>query len=237
MKIAVVTGGSRGIGLGVVKMLCSKGYRVLVSYANNAEAAAEAEGQLEGMAMFFKADHTDRRQTYDFIDFIRQQTETIDCVVCNAGITVRHSFEETTDADWDHVMEVAVNAHFILLRELFPLIQNNARIIFTGSTMGLYPHAAVLGYGVSKAAVHSMVENLVKIFEAKQVTVNAVAPGFVETDWQKDKPKHIRQSICQKTAMHRFATIDEIVNAYAFCLDNAFVNGSIIEVNGGYSYQ
>ena len=237
MKVAVVTGGSRGIGFGVVKMLCSRGYHVLVSYASNTKAAAEAEEQLEGRATFFKAEHTDRRQTYNFVNFIRQQAEAIDCIVCNAGITIRHCFEETTDSDWDSIMEVAVNAHFILLRELFPLVRNDARIIFTGSTMGVYSHAAVLGYGVSKATVHSMVKNLVKVFEAKQVTVNAVVPGFVETDWQKDKPKHIRQNICQKTAIHRFATIDEIVSAYAFCLDNAFVNGSLIEVNGGYSYQ
>ena len=237
MKVAVVTGGSRGIGLGVVKMLCDRGYRVLASYASNIEAAADAERQTEGKATFFKANHADRRQTYAFIDFIRQQVDAIDCIICNAGTTVRRRFEDTTDAEWDGVMEVAVNAHFILLRELFPLVKDGARIVFTGSTMGIYPHATAPIYGVSKTAVHGMVKNLAKVFETKQATVNAVAPGFVETDWQKDKPMHIRQNICQKTAIHRFATIDEIVSAYAFCIDNAFVNGSIIEVNGGYSYQ
>ena len=80
-------------------------------------------------------------------------------------------------------------------------------------------------------------KNLVKVFEEKEVTVNAVAPGFVETDWQKEKPEAIRQNICQKTAVHRFATIDETVDAFAFCLDNGFVNGSVIEVDGGYSYR
>lgn len=237
MKVAVVTGGSRGIGLGVVKMLCDRGYRVLASYANNVEAATEAERQTAGMATFFKANHANRQHTYEFVNFIQQHTNAIDCIICNAGTTIRRNFEETTDADWDDMMEVAVNSHFILLRELFPLVQDNARIIFTGSAMGIYPHATVLGYGVSKAAVHGMVKNLAKVFEPKQATVNAIAPGFVETDWQKNKQEGIRQNIYKKTAIHRFATIEETVNAYEFCLDNAFVNGSIIEVNGGYSYQ
>lgn len=237
MKTAIVTGGSRGIGFGIVQMLARRGYQVLVSYGHNDEAARKAMQQAEGKVTFFKADHTDRQQTYDFIRFIRRQTDEVNCVICNAGVTVRHQFAETTDDDWDMMMEVAVNTHFILLRELFPLIQNDSRIIFTGSAMGVYPHASVLGYGVVKSAVHGLVKNLVKVFADKQTTVNAVAPGFVETEWQKDKPEEIRHNINQKTAIHRFASIEEIVQAYAFCLDNAFVNGSILEVNGGYSYK
>lgn len=236
MKTAVVTGGSRGIGLGIVRMLVHRDYRVIVSYAHNDTAAKKAEEGFGDKVIYFKADHSDREQTYDFIRFIKQQTNQVSCIICNAGITVRRSFLETTDEDWDAMMEVAVNSHLILLRELYPLILDNSRIIFTGSTMGIYPHASVLGYGVSKSAVHSMVRNLTKVFEAKGTTVNAVAPGFVETDWQKDKPEAIRKRITDKTAIHRFASIEEVVQAFAFCLDNNFVNGSIIEVNGGYSY-
>ena len=237
MKTAVVTGGSRGIGLGIVRMLVSRNYQVIASFAHDEIGAKQVQQELKGQAMFFKADHSDRKQTYDFVNYIRQQTAEVNCVICNAGITIRHGLVDTTDQEWDAMMEVAVNSHFVLLRELYPLIQDNSRIIFTGSAMGIYPHASILGYGVSKAAVHGMVRNLVKVFEQKQTTVNAVAPGFVETDWQKDKPKTIRERICQKTAIHRFATIDEIVHAYSCCLDNDFINGSIIEVNGGYSYQ
>lgn len=237
MKTAIVTGGSRGIGLGVVKMLAGRGYRVIASYAHNDEAAREAEKAADGKAIFFKADHSDRKQTYAFVDFIRKQTDAVHCVICNAGTTVRNLFCETTDEDWDKMMEVAVNSHFIMLRELYGVIQPDSRIVFTGSAMGTYPHASVLGYGVTKSAVHAMVRNLTKVFAEKATTVNAVAPGFVETDWQQNKPEEIRQNICKKTAIHRFCSIDEVVGAYAFCLDNSFVNGTVIEVDGGYSYQ
>ena len=103
--------------------------------------------------------------------------------------------------------------------------------------MGIHPHAMVLSYGVSKSAVHALVKNLVKEFERTGTTINAVVPGFVETPWQKEKPEEIKQNIYKKTAIPRFATIDEIVSAYSFCIENSFVNGSLIEVNGGYCYK
>lgn len=238
MKTAIVTGGTKGIGLGVVRMLAERGYRVIASYAHDAEAARRAEETLQGRAVFVKADHSVRHDTYSFAGYVRQHAaDGVDCVICNAGITVRKEFAEMADDDWDRMMEVAVNSHVILLRELFHLLNRGGRVVFTGSTMGLYPHATVLGYGVTKGAIHALVKNLVKVFEPKEITVNAVAPGFVETEWQKNKPEEIRRSICDKTAVHRFATIGETVAAYAFCIDNAFVNGSIIEVNGGYSYR
>ena len=95
----------------------------------------------------------------------------------------------------------------------------------------------VLSYGVTKSAVCALAKNLVKEFEGTGTTVNAVIPGFVETTWQKEKPEGIKQNIYKKTAIHRFASIDEVVDAYRFCIDNPFVNGSLIEVNGGYCYK
>ena len=240
MKTAIVTGGTKGIGLGVVRMLAARGYRVIASYAHDDKAAQQALEEVKGLpgrVTFFRADHSVRCETYAFIEHVRQELPGIDCVVCNAGTTVRKSFTETDDADWDRQIEVGIHAHVILLRELFPLINQQARILFTGSAMGIYSHATVTAYGVVKAAVHALVKNLVKVFEEKEATVNAIAPGFVDTDWQKEKPEQIRENICRKTAIHRFATIDETVQAFAFCLDNAFVNGSVIEVNGGYDYK
>lgn len=231
MKYAVVTGGTSGIGLGVAKMLITKGYYVFVTYVG--QDFTEQINNFEAI----KVDQTNRNELYQFIAYIKQRVQTMDCIVCNAGMTIRKSFTETTDSDWDKMMEVAVNSHYILIRELFQLIPTGSRILFTGSQMGLMPHAMVLSYGVTKAAVHALTKNLVKEFEGTCTTVNAIVPGFVETPWQKEKPEEIKQNIYGKTAIHRFATVDEIVDAYRFCVDNPFVNGSLIEVNGGYSYK
>lgn len=231
MKYAIVTGGTSGIGLGVAKMLLDKGYHVFATYVG-----PDFEESIDNFEPI-KVDQTKREDTYRFIEYVKIQTNKIDCIICNAGMTVRNTFTDFTDTQWDAMMEVAVNSHYIMIRELYPMIPNGSRIVFTGSQMGLQPHATVLAYGVTKAAVHALVKNLVKEFEGTGTTVNAIVPGFVETPWQKEKPEEIKQNIYRKTAIHRFASIDEIVDGYRFCIDNPFVNGSLIEINGGYSYK
>lgn len=231
MKTAIVTGGTSGIGLGVARMLIGKGYRVYATYVG-----PDFEEKIDNFEAV-KVDQSDRKQLYAFIERIKKQCDSVDCIICNAGLSIRKSFTETTDKDWDTMMEVAVNSHYILIRELYGLIPEGSRIVFTGSQMGLMPHAMVLAYGVTKSAVHALAKNLVKEFEGTGTTVNAVVPGFVETPWQKEKPEEIKQNIYRKTAIHRFASVDEVVDAYRFCIENPFVNGSLIEVNGGYSYK
>lgn len=231
MKKAIVTGGTSGIGWGVAKMLLSKGYYVYATYVG-----PNFEEKIENFEPI-KVDQSNRKELYAFINRIKLECEHIDCIVCNAGLSIRKSFTETTDNDWDIMMEVAVNSHYILIRELFSLIPHNSRILFTGSQMGLMPHAMVLAYGVTKSAVHALAKNLVKEFEGTGTTINAIVPGFVETPWQKEKPEEIKQNIYRKTAIHRFATVDEVVGAYRFCIENSFINGSLIEINGGYSYK
>lgn len=229
--IAIVTGGTSGIGLGVAKMLIEKGYYVYATYAHNAPTE-----QIENLEAI-RVDQSDREQLYRFIDYIKDKCSCINCIICNAGTSIRKSFTEATDDDWDAMMEIAVNSHYILIRELFGIIAPDSRILFTGSQMGITPHATVLSYGVTKAAVHALAKNLVKEFEGTGTTVNAIAPGFVETTWHAGKPQEIRENICRKTAIHRFSTVEETVDAYRFCIENPFVNGSIIEINGGYSYK
>ncbi len=240
MKTAIVTGGTKGIGLGIATELLKQGYFVYINYANDDMAANNASMQLSEISYNFsiiKASQANKEEFYSFIERIDTEVETVDCIVCNAGLTLRKPAMEITDREWEEVMQVSVNSHFYLIRNLFHKIPQNSRIIFIGSMMGVYPHATSLPYGVSKSAVHALAKNLVKEFAGTGTTVNAIAPGFVETPWQKDKPQEIRNNICRKTAQERFAEIDEIVNAVNFCLGNPFVNGSILEVSGGYNYQ
>lgn len=212
-------------------MLLEKGYYVFATYVGPdfTEEIANYEA--------IKINQTKRNEVYNFIDYVKSKTKNIDCIVCNAGMSIRKSFVETTDDDWDMQMEVAVNSHYIMIRELYGMIPAGSRILFTGSQMAVHPHAMVLSYGVTKSAVCALAKNLVKEFDGTGTTVNAIIPGFVNTPWQKEKPEEIKQNIYKKTAIHRFASIDEVVDAYRFCIDNPFVNGSLIEVNGGYCYK
>lgn len=141
MKTAIVTGGTSGIGLGVAKMLIYKGYQVYATFVGN-----PIDEKLEHFEAI-PTDQSRRPDLYKFIDYVKDHTEHIDCIICNAGLTIRKSFTETDDSDWDKMMEIAVNSHYILIREFFQMIPAGSRILFTGSQMGLQPHATVLAYG------------------------------------------------------------------------------------------
>ena len=147
MKYAIVTGGTSGIGLGVAKMLLSKGYYVYATYVG-----PDFTDEMPNFEAI-RIDQTKRQEVYQFLDYVKSKISHIDCIVCNAGMSIRKSFTETTDDDWDKQMEVAVNSHYIIIRELFSLIKNGSRILFTGSQMAVHPHATVLSYGVTKSAV------------------------------------------------------------------------------------
>lgn len=239
MKRALVTGGTKGIGMGIVKMLLAEGYFVTVTYGHDEKSAAkfkEAFGIGTNQFELLKIDQSNKDDMHLLADHVKQQGE-LDCLVCNAGITLRKGITDFSDEEWEKVMQVNVNAPVYLVRDLYTSLSKNARIVFIGSEMGIYPHGTSLAYGVTKSAVHALARNLVKFFEGTGTTINVIAPGFVETEWQKNKSQEIRNNICNKTALGRFATVEEIADAVKFVINNPFVNGSVIEVNGGYDYK
>ncbi|MBR2184968.1 MAG: SDR family oxidoreductase [Prevotella sp.] len=239
MKYALVTGGTKGIGLAIVRMLMKEGYFVILTYSNDDSAMEVCRKELSLISPNFrivKADQGDKEQYASLLEIVKSYP-SLSCIVFNVGITLRKGLTDIEDAEWLHVMNVNVNIPVFMLRDLHEMIPHNSRIIFIGSEMGIYPHGTSLAYGVSKSAVHALAQNLVKFYENTGTTVNAIAPGFVETEWQARKNPEIKQNICNKTAAKRFATADEIADAVRFCINNAFVNGSIIEVNGGYCYK
>ena len=239
MKNAIVTGATRGIGLATAEMLLQEGYYVTVTYAYDEDSVQPCKERLSAVSDAFEilwVDQTSKQEMHDFAMKMREKGH-IDCIVCNAGMTLRKGLLEIDEEGWERVMQMNVNSNVYLIRDLFDVIPHGSRIVFTGSLMGILPHSVSLSYGVTKAAVLALAKNLVKFFEDTGTTVNAIAPGFVETEWQKNKPQEIRNNIYNKTAIKRFADPKEIADAVRFCINNAFVNGSIIEVSGGYCFK
>lgn len=239
MKRALVTGGTKGIGLGIVKMLLAEGYFVTITYGHDKESAAKFKEAFANEVSQFELLKIDQSSKVDMNTLAAhvKKNGKLECLVCNTGITLRKGLTDFSDEEWEKVMQVNVNAPVFLIRDLYTCLSQNSRIVFIGSEMGIYPHGTSLAYGITKSAVHALARNLVKFFEGTGTTVNAIAPGFVETEWQKNKPQMIRSKICKKTALGRFAKVEEISDAVKFVINNPFVNGSIIEVNGGYDYK
>lgn len=230
-KIAIVTGGTSDIGMGIIKELLRRDYKVIATYYSTTPKFEQNN------LIWRHVNLSSHASLYEFIHYVIDSYSHINIFIHNASRIYRKNFLDMSDADIDEVFETNVLSCYKLIRGLYNLFINGAKIIVTGSHMGTVPHSVSPIYGMSKSALHALVKNMVKVLEPKSITINAVVPGFVETKLQIDKPIEIRNNIYNKTAIHRFADVDEIVKGYIFCLDNDFVNGSLIEINGGYDYK
>jgi len=241
MKHALITGGTKGIGYAVAKCLAKMGYDLLLTYATDTitaqKSCAELRNEYKVDATAIQADSTDKKGIDIIFHHVSNRNIRLDVIIFNAGITYRSSFEEMKYNDWERVFFANIHFPTFLLQRLIGTINTGGSILFTGSLMGILPHAQPLSYGVTKAAVHALVKNLVKFMKPYQIRVNAVAPGFVETDWQKGKPDEIRKSIVDKIAAGRFCDPDELAGIYQLLIENSYLNGTIIVADGGYSFQ
>ena len=240
-KYAIITGGTKGIGFSVAKCLGEMGYDMLLTYGSDTTTAQKActvlSSEYNINVTTIQADNSDKNSIEVIFRYIKDRDIKIDTIIFNAGITDRDSFEEMKYENWERVFFANVHFPTFLLQRLINNINNGGNIIFTGSLMGILPHAMSLSYGVTKAAIHSLVKNLVKFLAPHNIRVNAVAPGFVDTEWQKNKPAEIRKNIENKISLERFCEPDELAGIYKLIIENSYLNGEIIIADGGYSYK
>ena len=240
-KWVLITGGTKGIGRAVANCLAKAGYQLILTYASDtkaAEATCTTLRQAHGVRIeLLRADITDPRAVDEINAFLRGAERRLDALVLNAGITCRDPFEQIQPADWLRVFQANVHFPVFLLQRIVDLLNEKGSVVFTGSLMGIEPHSVSLAYGVTKSAVHALVKNLVKFMAPYGLRVNAVAPGFVDTEWQKTKPKEIRQNIERKVALGRFCDLDELAEVYKMLIENSYFNGEIVVVDGGYAYK
>lgn len=161
----------------------------------------------------------------------------LDVLILNAGCTDRTAWKNLTWEQWTHVMDVNVNVPAELIRQFDPVLQDNGNIIMISSDMSVYPHATSVPYTVSKSALNGLTLALVKEYCDRNIRVNAVLPGFVDTPWQKNKPKDQRKRICDKVALHRFAQPEEIAEVVYGITKASYLNGALIRADGGYCYR
>jgi 3-oxoacyl-[acyl-carrier protein] reductase len=240
-KVAVITASTKGIGKAIAEKLLQQECFVFLNYYHDADAAKLLEAQLnedhKGRFMIIKADVS----TYDGLDHlvktILNVRQSIDFLILNAGITARVPFRELTPEIWNKVMDANLNIPFFAAKEFGNYFNENGRIIFISSLLGQTPHAASIPYGVSKAGINALTKYLVKEFCDRRITCNAILPGFVDTDWQKDKASALRERIEGKIALKRFALPHEIADLCYDVIKNAYINGALINIDGGYSYK
>lgn len=240
-KLAFITGGTKGIGKAVAFCLGKAGYDLILTYSSDEKAARQTQEDLQaqgGIAVdLLRADITDKESVDVIYQYLTDKSLTLDALVFNAGLTCRDSFEEMVLEDWEKVFFANVHFPVFLLQRIVSRIRQQGSVLFTGSLMGIQPHSVSLVYGVTKSAVHSLVKNLVKFMSPYHIRVNGVAPGFVDTEWQKTKPVEIRKSIESKVSLGRFCEPEELAEVYKMLIENKYFNGEVVVVDGGYSFK
>lgn len=230
MKYAVITGSSNGIGYAIAKEFVKNGYYVFLNGRRNHEIDLPKDSYF-----FIEADMSTFNGISVLADTVIKHTDKIDALILNAGITCRKSINEISYAEWQKVMDMNVNLPFFLIQLLVPHINKNGNILFIGSSMGIKPHGTSLPYGVSKSAVISLSQNLVK--ELPNIRINCICPGFVNTEWQREKPQWLKDKISAKISLNRFAEPSEIADMCYKIISNTYMNGAVINIDGGYDMK
>ena len=238
-RVAIITGGGQGIGLTTALLFAREGAQIVVADVNETEghetvAAIEDEG---GTAIFIKTNVAKLKDAKAMAQAAIDAFGQIDILVNNAGITRDATLKKMDEDEFDLVVDVNLKGVFNCTKAVLPHIKesDHGRILNAASVVGLYGNFGQTNYVASKSGVIGMTKTWARELGRKGVTVNAVAPGFVETTMVDTVPDKIMDSLKEKTPLQRLGKPEDIANAYLFLAsdDAAFVTGTVLSVDGG----
>ena len=238
-KTAFVTGGSRGIGRAIALALAAEGAKVAIDYHEHEAAAVEVQKEIiskGGEALVVQADIANSLQIRAAIQYVIEQWGRVDILVNDAAITHDKSLRKMTDEDWQEVINTDLNGVFYATSAVIPsMIANQfGRIINISSYTGHYGNFGQANYGAAKAGVIGLTKTAALELAKYNITVNAICPGYTETDMMSTIPANIREQLTAKIPMGRFAQPAEIAWGVVFlAADTGFVTGQEIGINGG----
>ena len=239
-KAAIVTGAGRGIGRAVALGLAQEGARVVVNYSRSAEAADEVVRMITdrgGDALAVQGDVADATQVDALVTAAMERWGRVDILVNNAGVTRDKLILRMTEADWDAVIDTNLKGAFLCAKAVAPRMvkQRSGVIVNIGSVIGTAGGAGQVNYSASKAGLVGLTKSLAKELGGRNVRVNAVAPGFIETDMTQTLKEEYRETIRKQIPLERFGTGEDIANVVVFlCTEGAaYIQGDVITVDGG----
>lgn len=234
-RVAVVTGGSRGIGRAICERLKADGFTVVANYAGNDAAANQLKADT-GIACY-KFDVGDYEATQEGCARIAEEVGPIDVVVNNAGITRDGTLAKMSYEDWNDVMRINLGGCFNMAKACFPGMRERGwgRIVNIGSINGQAGQYGQVNYAAAKSGIHGFTKALAQEGAKFGVTVNAIAPGYVDTDMVAAVPEAVLEKIVAKIPVGRLGNASEIARGVSFlCSEDAgFVTGSTMSINGG----
>lgn len=239
-KIAVVTGASRGIGRAVAQRLASEGATVIINYNGSKEKAEETLREIEetgGRGVIEQCDVSDFEQCREFIQKVIKEYGALDILVNNAGVTKDGLIMGMSEEDFDRVIDTNLKGAFHTIRFAVRqmLKQKSGRIINMASVVGVSGNAGQANYAASKAGVIGLTKAAAKEVASRGITVNAIAPGFIETDMTASLPESVKEATLAQIPLGYFGKAEQVAAAVAFLAseDAAYITGQVLHVDGG----
>lgn len=236
-KVAIITGGAKGIGKETAKKFLQEGARVVIGDYDQSAGRAILEEFGEDRVNFFKVDVTDTAQIEEMIKSTLVMYGRIDILINNAGISIDGFLSKMDETAWEKVIAVNLSGVFKCTKAVIPVMleQGSGVILNASSVIGLYGNIGQTNYAATKAGVIGLTKSWAKEFGPKGIRVNAVAPGFVETGMISEVPKKILDMMKEKTPLKRLGKPEDIASAYLFLAsdDANYINGAILSVDGG----
>ncbi|MDD3310722.1 3-oxoacyl-[acyl-carrier-protein] reductase [Pseudodesulfovibrio sp.] len=238
--VALVTGGSRGIGRAVAERLAADGFEVYLTYVSRPEEAEKTVAAIEaagGKAKAFQLDSGDRQAVADFFGLEIKGQVALDVLVNNAGITRDGLMMRMKDDDWDKVIAINLTGCFTFLKEASKIMgkQRSGRIVNITSVVGQMGNAGQTNYSAAKAGLIGLTKSAARELAARGITVNAVAPGFIETDMTAKLPEKIVEAMLEEIPLKSLGNVEDIAAAVAFLAGPGagYITGQVLGVNGG----
>jgi 3-oxoacyl-[acyl-carrier protein] reductase len=239
-KVFAITGGSRGIGEAIVRRLCAEGAYVFATFNSNPERSAAVAADIEaagGKVTFVQTNVADEQSVKDFIEGVVSQGGRLDGLVNNAGITRDGLIMRMSTKDWNDVLETNLSGVFYACRAAArPMMsQRKGRIVNIGSIVGLQGNAGQVNYSSAKAGLVGLTKSLARELASRNISVNCVAPGYVETDMTAKLTDEQKEAFFGNIPLKRGAAPEEIAAVVSFFLaeESAYVTGQVLNVCGG----
>lgn len=239
-KVAIVTGGSGGIGRAIVKMLAGQGCQVAFNYAHNEEAAQSLIDEITPIkvkCLAHRIDVTDFDAVKKWVEKVKEGLGGLDILINNAGIIIDKALMMMTQEDWQKVIDVNLNGMFNVSRNCIVafLKQKKGQIVNISSISGVTGLARQTNYSASKGGMNAFTKSLAKEVAAYGVKVNAIAPGFIETDILSGLSESQREQVLKSIPLGRIGRAEEVAECVKFLLsdDAAYITGQILQIDGG----